>query len=38
VRAFLVDEAWPQIPAGVIGVVVTKAEREAILRIGPEGV
>ena len=38
VRAFLVDEAWPQIPADVVGVEVTKGEREAILGVGPEGV
>jgi antitoxin VapB len=38
VRAFLVDEAWPQIPADVVGIEVSKGEREAILGIGPEGV
>jgi hypothetical protein len=38
VRAFLVDEAWPQIPADVVGAEVTKDEREAILGIGREGV
>lgn len=38
VRRFLVDEAWPQVPAEVIGTSITKAEREEILGIGPEGV
>jgi antitoxin VapB len=37
-RRFLVDEAWPQIPAEVRGRPVSKPEREAILGIGPEGV
>jgi antitoxin VapB len=35
---FLEDEAWPQIPDTVIGRPVPKAEREAILGYGPEGV
>jgi antitoxin VapB len=29
---------WPQLPAGVRGVPVTRAQREAILGYGPEGV
>jgi antitoxin VapB len=37
-RGFLADEVWPQIPEGVIGVPVTRAEREAILGYGPDGV
>ena len=37
-RAFLVDEAWPQMPDDVLGTGVTKDEREAILGYGPEGV
>lgn len=28
---------WPRLPDGVRGVVLTKAEREAILGFGPEG-
>jgi antitoxin VapB len=35
---FLEDEAWPQIPAAVLGRPVPKAERETILGYGPEGV
>lgn len=38
VRRFLVDEAWPQIPAEVLGTTTTKAEREEILGYGAEGV
>jgi len=29
---------WPKLPAGVRGTPVTRAEREAILGYGPEGV
>lgn len=36
-RRFLQDEVWPQLPKGVLGSPVTKAEREAILGYGPEG-
>jgi antitoxin VapB len=36
--AFLKDEAWPQIPESMLGHAPTKAEREAILGYGPEGV
>lgn len=32
VREFLVDEAWPQVPAEVIGRSIGKAERERLLR------
>jgi antitoxin VapB len=35
---FLEDEAWPQIPEAVLGRPVPKAEREAILGYGSEGV
>jgi antitoxin VapB len=35
---FLEDEAWPQIPAEVLGQPVSRAERERILGYGPEGV
>jgi antitoxin VapB len=34
---FLENELWPQIPADVRGKPLTKAEREEILGIGPEG-
>ena len=37
-RRFLEDEIWPQIPESERGVVITKAEREAILGFGSEGV
>lgn len=33
----LADEAWPQIPAAVLGQPLSKAEREAILGYGLEG-
>ncbi len=35
---FLTDEAWPQIPSAMLGRAPSKAEREAILGYGPEGV
>ncbi len=35
---FLEEEAWPQIPDSVRGKPISKAEREAILGYGPEGV
>jgi antitoxin VapB len=35
---FLTDEAWPQIPAEILGMALSKAEREEILGYGPEGV
>jgi antitoxin VapB len=34
---FLEDEIWPQLPAAVRGVPISKAEREEILDIGPDG-
>lgn len=37
-RQFLEEEVWPQIPAAVRGKRITKAEREAILEYGPDGV
>jgi Arc/MetJ-type ribon-helix-helix transcriptional regulator len=33
----LADEIWPQVPADVLGKPVSRAEREAILGYGPEG-
>lgn len=36
-RRLLEDEIWPQIPPDVRGRPITKAEREEILGIGPEG-
>ena len=35
---FLEGTLWPRLPEGVRGVPVTKAEREALLGYGPEGV
>jgi antitoxin VapB len=35
---FLTDEAWPQVPPEMLGRAPSKAEREAILGYGPEGV
>jgi antitoxin VapB len=35
---FLEDEAWPQIPADVLGRPVSREERERILGYGPGGV
>jgi antitoxin VapB len=35
---FLTEEAWPQVPAALLGHVPSKAEREEILGYGPEGV
>jgi antitoxin VapB len=34
---FLADEVWPQVPADVLGKPLTRAEREAILGYGPQG-
>jgi antitoxin VapB len=36
-RRFLEEEVWPQLPPGVRGVPISRAEREQILGIGPEG-
>lgn len=33
----LEEEIWPMIPPDVLGVPITKAEREEILGYGPEG-
>lgn len=37
-RRFLEEEVWPQIPADVLGKPISRAEREAILGYGPQGV
>jgi antitoxin VapB len=37
-RRFLEQEAWPQIPAKVLGRPISRAEREAILGYGEDGV
>ena len=37
-RAFLETEVWPTLPPEILGKPVTKAEREALLGYGPEGV
>jgi antitoxin VapB len=37
-RRFLSEEAWPQIPAEVLGTSLSKTDREDILGYGPEGV
>jgi len=37
-RRFLEEEVWPQVPADVLGKPLSRAEREAILGYGPEGV
>ncbi|HEY7953412.1 MAG TPA: type II toxin-antitoxin system VapB family antitoxin [Solirubrobacteraceae bacterium] len=37
-RRFLEQEAWPQIPAEVLGRPISRAEREAILGYGESGV
>jgi antitoxin VapB len=34
---FLAEEAWPQVPADVLGKPLSRAEREAILGYGPQG-
>lgn len=38
IRRFLEEEAWPQIPEAERGKPLSKAEREAVLGYGPEGV
>jgi len=38
VRRMLEEEIWPHVPPDVLGQPLTKAEREAILGYGPEGV
>lgn len=37
-QRLLEDEIWPQVPAEVLGVPLSREEREAILGYGPEGV
>lgn len=37
-QRFLEQEAWPQIPAEVLGRPISRAEREAILGYGEDGV
>ena len=37
-RRFLEGEAWPQVPPDVLGEPLTRAEREAILGYGRDGV
>jgi antitoxin VapB len=37
-RRFLEEEAWPQVPPEVLGRPLSRAEREAILGYGREGV
>lgn len=37
-RRFLEEEAWPQVPPDVLGKPLSRAEREAILGYGAEGV
>ena len=36
-RRFLTDEAWPQVPASVLGSELSRAERVKILGYGSEG-
>lgn len=37
-RRFLETEVWPKVPAAELGRKLTRAEEEAILGYGPEGV
>lgn len=37
-QRFLENEVWPQVPAGQLGRRLSRAEEEAILGYGPEGV
>lgn len=37
VLRFMEEEIWPQVQAAELGKLLTKAEREDILGIGPEG-
>ena len=37
-QAFLEEEIWPQVPPDVLGTTITKAEEEAILGYGEDGV
>lgn len=38
VLAFLKKQVWPKLPKGEIGRALTRAEEDAILGFGPEGV
>jgi antitoxin VapB len=38
VRRFLLEEAWPQVPDEVRRRPLSKAERESVLGLGPDGV
>lgn len=37
-RQFLEEEAWPQVPPGLLGKPISRAEREAVLGYGADGV
>lgn len=37
-QRLLEGEIWPQVPSGVLGVAISREEREEILGYGPEGV
>jgi antitoxin VapB len=37
-RRFLAHEAWPQLPTAALGNPLSRAEREALLGYGPDGV
>lgn len=37
-QRLLEGEIWPQVPSGVLGVAISRAEREEILGYGSEGV
>jgi antitoxin VapB len=37
-RRFLTEEAWPQVPEDTLDAPLSRAEREAILGYGPDGV
>ncbi|MCL2465007.1 MAG: type II toxin-antitoxin system VapB family antitoxin [Micrococcales bacterium] len=38
IRRFLIDEAWPQMPAEALGTPLSKGQREQILGYGSVGV
>jgi len=37
-KRFLEEEVWPQVPGDVLDQPLSRADREAILGLGPEGV
>jgi antitoxin VapB len=37
-QRFLAEEAWPQVPADLLGQPISRAEREGMLGYGPDGV